>query len=199
MAGLDVIIDQIQMSSKQRIDEIQKASEAECAKVLEEANFTARKKQEEADKRAERYTLDIKDRAVSTAQLKIRQAILACKQELIAETIEKAKDRFYKMPDAEYFDALVSVVEKYANSGNGELCLSEKDLKRLPADFESRVNEVAKKKGGSLRVSANAADIEGGFILKYTSIEENCSVEALFDNSGEILVDILQKVLFSEK
>lgn len=199
MAGLDVIINQINMSSKSRIDEIQKSSDAECAGILNEAQSFAEKKRTEAEKRAERNVQEIKERAGSTAQLKIRQAVLACKQELIAATLEKAKESFYKMADAEYFNALVSIVETYATNGKGELYLSDKDLKRVPADFEGRINELAKKKGGELKLSADSTDIDGGFILKYDSVEENCSITALFDNSHEILVDLLQKLLFSKK
>ena len=199
MAGLDVIINQINTSSKERIDEIQKNSDAECSKILDEAKALAQKKQKDIDERVKRNVQDIQDRADSTAQLKKRQALLACKQELIASMIEKSKKYFYEMPDTEYFSALVSVVEKYANNGNGEVYLSDKDLKRVPADFENKINEAAKKKGGSLKISKETRDIKGGFILKYDAVEENCSIAALFDNSYEILVDKLQEVLFSKK
>lgn len=199
MAGLDVIINQINMSSKRRVDEIQTSSDAECAGILNEAQSFAEKKRAEAEKRAERNVQEIKERAGSTAQLKIRRAVLTCKQELITATLEKAKESFYQMADAEYFNALISIVENYADNGKGVLCLSDKDLKRVPADFESRVSEVAQKKGGSLKISADPVDIDGGFILKYDSVEENCSITALFDNSNEMLVDVLQKLLFSKK
>ena len=46
--------------------------------------------------------------------------------------------------------------------------------------------------------SVEAGDIiNGGFVLTYGGIEENCSIDALFDAAHEVLQDKVQEILFS--
>ena len=198
MAGVDVIISQIDNSSKEKIEQIRANSDRECSKIINEAEAEAKKRLAEAETRAKNESADIESRADSTAQLKIRQALLSCKQELISETIKKAKETILSKDVSEYFDILVKIAAKYGRSESGEMILSKADKSRVPSDFESRVNSALAERKGSLKLSDTTADINGGFILKYSQVEENCSVDALFDNSYDALVDKVNEVLFSK-
>ena len=80
---------------------------------------------------------------------------------------------------------------------DGILYLSEKDKKRIPAGFIEKLAGEAAKKGGTLALSDKAADIDGGFVLAYGGIDENCSVSALFEENAEELSDTVGKMLFS--
>ena len=48
-----------------------------------------------------------------------------------------------------------------------------------------------------LHISGDTRDIDGGFVLTYGGIEENCSIDALFDAAHEVLQDKVQEILFS--
>ena len=96
----------------------------------------------------------------------------------------------FALDDKAYFALLGKMVEKYAPEKSGKLLLSAKDLARMPADFA----EAAKKRG--LTVSDETRAIDGGFVLDYDGIEENCSFEALFYASQEALQDKVQEFLF---
>ena len=63
--------------------------------------------------------------------------------------------------------------------------------------FEDQLNAALKEKGAVLTVSEDTRDIDGGFVLTYGGIEENCSFEALFDSAHEVLQDKVQEILFS--
>ena len=39
--------------------------------------------------------------------------------------------------------------------------------------------------------------MDGGFILCYGGIEENCSFDAIFDSAREHLQDAVQRILFA--
>ena len=52
------------------------------------------------------------------------------------------------------------------------------------------------KEGAALTVSSETRDIDGGFVLTYGGIEENCSFDALFDSAHEMLQDKVQEILF---
>ena len=49
----------------------------------------------------------------------------------------------------------------------------------------------------SLHISDIPGKLDGGFILSYGEIEENCSIEALFDSERERLKDLVQEILFT--
>ncbi len=90
------------------------------------------------------------------SQLKRRQMILKKKQELIAETEDKALEAILSMPADEYFDAVVRMAVKNAQMGEGIISFGKKDLDRLPADFESRLS-AALPAGKTLKLSKEAA------------------------------------------
>jgi V/A-type H+-transporting ATPase subunit E len=55
---------------------------------------------------------------------------------------------------------------------------------------------LADKKNASLIISENTVTIDGGFILKYGDVEENCSFDALFSSAKEELSDRVNAILF---
>ena len=61
-----------------------------------------------------------------------------------------------------------------------------------------KVYEIAKKKGGSLELTETVPEgMDGGFILTYGGIEENCTIKAVFDAKREELADVVKRQLFS--
>ena len=77
---------------------------------------------------------------------------------------------------------------------SGELLLNQKDLQRLPSDFENRVREA----GLDARVSQTPADILGGFILKSGDIEENMDFAALLNARRDEIEDLINRDLFAK-
>lgn len=132
--------------------------------------------------------------ARSAAELAQRRAVLAAKQEIIGEAIESARQSIYKLPDSDYFALILKMISKFSLPQEGELLFSPADLGRLPASFET---SLAKSANGKLTVSRETRDIDGGFVLSYGGIEENCSIEALFYAARERLQDRVQELLFS--
>ena len=88
------------------------------------------------------------------------------------------------------------MLEKYAQPGDGIISFNAKDLKRMPKGFEAEMEKAAQKKGGSLKLSAEAKDMDGGFILVYGGVEENCTIRAMFDAKRDYLSDKVHEVLF---
>ena len=76
---------------------------------------------------------------------------------------------------------LLKMLGKYALPQDGEIFFSARDLKRMPAGFQDEVKKAAESKNGSLTVSEEGRNIENGFILAYGGIEENCTLQAMFD------------------
>ena len=93
---------------------------------------------------------------------------------------------------------LLRLAAAHALPQAGEMVLSPRDRERLPADFPGKLQEVLPE-GASLTISARTEPgIQGGFLLVYGGIEENCTFRALFDAKEEELQDLANRVLFSD-
>lgn len=92
---------------------------------------------------------------------------------------------------------LGKLAEKYAQPGDGVMYLSAADLARVPAYFRGTLADIGAKKGGSLTLSDESRDLNGGFVLAYGGIEENCTFEAMFEENKERLQDVVREKLFS--
>ena len=195
MAGLEKILEDIRLEAQGAADQI-------IAEAKEQADSVIALAQSEADKltgaekaRAAEEADRIMKRADSSAALRRQQMILAKKQELIGDVLKKAHRTMADLPDDEYFAAIKNLAARHAQQGSGQLCLSARDLARVPVGFEAELN-AALPQGADLRISGETRKIDGGFVLIYEGIEENCSFDAMFGASHEELTDLVQKVLF---
>lgn len=200
MAGLESIIGQIREASEETAAGIMREAEKEASRILEEAGQEAEKECAQIRQRSEREVKDILERGRSAAQLKLRRDILDKKQEIIGKILEEALFTVKHLEPEAYFDAIVRLAVQSAMEGEGILYFSEADKKRMPPDMEERLNAELWKRSGKkavLRISEETRPIEGGFVLRYDGIEENCSFDAMFDFAREQLQDAAQQVLFS--
>lgn len=198
MAGLDKILSQITAESDAAINEILSKAEKEAADIKAQAEKEANEAVEKINRESASRLSDQKSRAESAAALAKRQMLLGEKQKLIGEVIDKAKESFLNLSDKEYFDTLIKLVKNNALPQDGEIIFNEKDLKRLPSDFSSKVQAAAAERKGTLKVSNETRPIDGGFVLAYNGIEENCSISALFETNVEELQDKIQTLLFKQ-
>lgn len=198
MTGLDKMKSQI-------LDEAKAAAEDKIAEAKAQAEETIRSAKEDAAKQTESIlhkskndVSNYQERLESSIDLQKRTKILAAKQEVIAEVLEKARAKVEAMEAGEYFSMLLKMVEKYALAQDGEICLCAADLARLPDGFEAEVSRIAKEKGGSLKLSGEGKQIKNGFILVYGGVEENCTINAMFDAKKDELSDIVHRLVFSQ-
>ena len=198
MTGLDKMKSQI-------LDEAKAAAEGKIAEAKVQAEETIRSAKEDAAKQTESIlhkskndVSNYQERLESSIDLQKRTKILAAKQEVIAGVLEKARAKVEAMEAGEYFSMLLKMVEKYALAQDGEICLCAADLARLPEGFEAEVSRIAKEKGGSLKLSGEGKQIKNGFILVYGGVEENCTINAMFDAKKDELSDIVHRLVFSQ-
>ena len=197
MTGLEKMVNQIREEANASADSKKAVAAAEADRIKAAAEAEAEEKAAEIAQKSAADCAGYQERVKSSADLKRRTALLAAKQELISETIQKAYETFCNKDDAEYFEILKKMVEKFAAPQKGEISLNAQDLAKLPTGFETEVNEIAKKKGGALILAKTPANVEKGFILSYGGIEENCSFKAMFDAKKDDCQDLVQKILFS--
>ena len=193
MTGLEKIIEQIRADSDEICNKTKSEAEASAAQIIAQAQAEAEKVRETERERTAQQCANIAERAESGAELERRRARLSAKQELIAEMLANAKKAILELDDEEYFSVLYKMLKKFSSDEQGEIAFNARDLKRLPRDF---VDKAKKELALSLELSKTPVDIDGGFLLLYGGIEENCSFSAIFSGESERLSDLASKILF---
>lgn len=197
MTGLDKIISQILDDAGKEAEEAIKKAQNEADAILSEAEEACEKIRKEGDKKQEAAQTSYWERTKSSAELKKRQSVLFAKQQVISELLDKAYDALLSKGTEEYFALVRNMLDKFVLAKQGEIYFSKKDLDRMPEGFEAEIEKAAASKGGGLKLIKEPKDIDGGFILVYGGIEENCSFKALLSARRDELLDKAHAMLFS--
>ena len=205
MNGLDKIIAQILDDAKQESLAIQEKAAGEAETTLAAAGEKVKKLEEEQAKSAAQREKSYEERLRSSAALKKRQAILAAKQAIIEEALTvqyggsmnpKNAAELLAKPDEAYFAWMEQLLSRFVTDRAGEIYVSKRDLERMPDDFPAKIEKTAQEKGGSLVLKKEPREIDGGFVLVYGGVEENCSAGALFASQRDELADKVHAMLF---
>jgi V/A-type H+-transporting ATPase subunit E len=197
MTGLDKVLKAIEEEAQTGADviiaEAEKQSDAILAAARQEAESVC-------SRIAEKSEADVKaviSRSESAAALQEKKILLNAKQQMISNIITKARNSLAALPDSEFVEIILQMVKKYAHNKPGKILFSASDLKRLPKDFNERLKiALVGKSGAALTIAEESVSFNGGFLLVYGDIEENCSYDALFAAEKDILQDKVNSLLF---
>lgn len=198
MAGIEKMTEAIIADAKQEADSIiskaQSAANDEKDKAFEEISKESGRMSENLDRELE----DFRARAESARDLARRRMILEKKQEIIARMVEKIRLSLHDAESDNYFSQIYKMFEKYCRPEEGTMHLNSKDLGRVPSDFSTRIESIAKSKGGSVKIAQQPAPIEDGFVLVYGGTEENCTFRSLIESEKESLYDEINRMLWRD-
>lgn len=190
MNGLDRILAEIAQDAKTAADQKRDEAKASAQRILDRAREEAEAIEADAADRAELEYKRIVSRAHSTGEIAKKGVLLREKQKIIDDILKDAHVKLVGLSDAEYFAFMIRLLEKYASGEHGEVLLSQRDKSRVTAGFTA----AAEKK--NLRISEDTRNIDGGFVLSYGAIEENCSISALMESERDRLHDVVKGFLF---
>ena len=197
MTGLEKIKSQILDEAKAAADSKIAEAKAKADEIVAQAEADAKKISETIAHKSELDTVNYKERTAPSIDLQRRTKLLAAKQEMIQNVLDKAYQSLESMNEEEYFGVLLKLLTRYALPQDGEIFFSAGDLQRMSDDFKNAVENTARDKGGSLKISAEERKIENGFVLAYGGIEENCTLQAMFDEKKDELSDKVYHILFA--
>lgn len=195
MAGIDEILNMIELQQQQTENSIITAANRKAAAIANDGREKADEAYSDSLKSSKEKLAQSYENTISSIDAEMKRRVLACKVECIGAVIEKTLEKLDKLPNKEYFTVMERLLEKKLTSGDGVLSLSKRDLARA-GDFGKKAAELAKKAGGTVKLSDKAADIENGFILTYGLISENCSFRAMIEAEREGVRDTAAKALF---
>ena len=194
MKGTEKIIAHIGADAKTQADAILAQAEAKCAGIREGYEQQAKQAYAERIRAGVKANQDRLDSMERLAKMEGRKAILALKQDMVAESFDRACDQLVNLPTAEYGAFLAKLAVKASVTHDEEVVLNARDRKALG----DKVIEAANKAlgGGKLTLSKETGDFKGGLILRRGSIEANCTAELLVDLCREEMAAELAGVLF---
>lgn len=197
MTGLEKILKHIEDDAKAAANAVKTQADMDAAQIIAAAEAEKESKCAQIVQKSKSEVSAFLNRAESAALLQEKKLILNTKQQIIADVIEKAKVSLSGLSDEEYFEIIIQMVKKHALSRQGEILFSKSDKKRVPDKFNATLKKtLAEKEDALLTVSEQTCDIDGGFVLIYGDVEENCSFDALFLAARESLQDKVNALLF---
>lgn len=196
MSGLDDILNLIDMQQKEAENSIIQAALKKAETIKAGGEEKATNAYNSFMKNASADAEKDYENACSSADAEMKRRILNCKVKLIDKAVEKVLFKLDSLPPKEYFDLVLRFAERHIRPEKGNISLGKNDLSRITPDFESRLNEIAKIKGGDITLSEKPADIESGFILSYGLISENCSFRSILESEKDSVRDTAASFLF---
>lgn len=196
MSGLDKMKARILEEAESSARDILDRAGEEADRILREAGAAADAAAAEIAAGAVRDSLERKRRAGAAADMQRKQAVLAAKQEMIREVLREAYEEILGLEAERYFGLMEKLLKEYVLPEEGEICFNSRDLERMPEGFSGRIRTIAAEAGGSLTLSETPLDTDGGFLLVYGGIEENCTLKAVFSSRREELSDQVNRMLF---
>lgn len=197
MTGLENIIKGIEDEAKLLADDILKRAKYEADEITARAKQIAMNEVLSISDKSKKQIKFIEEKNKSFSEMKGKQIILQSKNDIINSVIKNAKSEILNMSDDNYFNFILKLVNKYLSPKSATIIFSNKDLNRMTYDFRNELISLAESKGSQLTISSSGADISGGFIISYGEIEENCSLDALFESFHADISDRISQVLFA--
>ncbi len=195
MKGTEKIIAHIQADAKAQADAILAQAEQQCASIREEFEKKAGELYGEKIRAGVKACQDQLDSQQRIAQMEAKKSLLAVKQEMVAESFDKARDQILNLPREQYIDFLAKLAAKASVSGDEEIVLNAADREAVGEQVVKAANE--KLNGGKLSLSQETGSFDGGLLLRRGNVEVNCTVELLVELCrGEMSAE-LASVLFA--
>ena len=195
MDGLENIIRKIGEDADLTAASIIKGAETKAESIIAEAEFSSDRAAEDIMAEAKAKSESMISKAHSSGELALKKKLLARKVEIIDSTISKAVENFLREDVSKYFDAMIRLAQKYVLDGKQDMVFCDRDMARLPADFEKNLKAVTGKDADiSIR---GGGSFDGGFLLISDDMVENCTISALVGDMDTEIRDELCKILFS--
>lgn len=195
MNGMEKITARMKEDAARSLSELNAQTERELRRIREESAVRAEKERETADERAHLAAQERYERLCSAAEMETRKLTLSAKQEVLAETYDRALEILCSMPREEYLSLLVHLLKAAGGKGDEKIALSAKDRDEMGETLVERAN---KELNAHYTLAGEAADIRGGLVLISEECDVNCSFETLLALSREKTERGAAKLLFVE-
>lgn len=195
MNGMEKITARMKEDAARSLSELNAQTEQELRRIREESAARAEKERETAGGHAHLAAQERYERLCSAAEMETRKLTLSAKQEVLAETYDRALEILCSMPREQYLSLLVRLLKAAGGKGDEKIALSAKDRDEMGETLVERAN---KELNAHYTLAGEAADIRAGLVLISEECDVNCSFETLLALSREKTERGAAKLLFVE-
>lgn len=194
MNGLERITSRIEAEAKAEADGIVDRGIREADAITASWRGRAEAEAREMVAKNEADAREREERLRSAAEMEARKAVLATKQELVEQAYARALDKLCAMEGDERVALLANLLARASSTGAEEAVFSTTDVKS--GDGAKAVEQANAASGKKLTLSAGAAPIRGGFILRDKKVEVDCAFETLVRLQKTQTAGAVAKLLF---
>ncbi|WP_294188718.1 V-type ATP synthase subunit E [uncultured Clostridium sp.] len=196
MASISNLTSKILRDAEERKENILASAEEEKNKILSKKVAKAKEIEKEIIHKAEVEAKSRKERILSSASLKVRNNKLCAKQEVIKEVFDKSIDVLSSITGDDFLRFIKHTILSLGEIGEQNLILNKEGLEVVDLTFIYDLNQALGEKG-NIKLSPNAGNFKGGFILESNGIEINNTYEALVSSLKDELEFEVARVLFN--
>lgn len=201
MADTQQLEQKIIDDAKERASQIITNAREQADGVLQEAQHRLDSEKQNLLKIAQKNADEEYDRAVAMGKMEIRKDVLAQKQSILDEVLNRSFESIINLPVNEYLEFLCRLAKDLIKTGDEEIILSENDKERIGKQFVEILNKQAliENRRGAIKLSNESRQMAGGFILRSGNVEINYSIEdVLKAKKSEIEIEVAN-ILFNEQ
>lgn len=185
MSKLESLTQRIMEDAKAKAESIMAEADRKSKSLLNTKIKEAQEKSEKLLEKANSEAAMVKDRVVSSAELKVRDEKLSAKQEILDTVFGMAKNKLEKLDDSQYGELLKKTLSNITIKGKANLI--------VPPSRKS----IAEKVSGEFAVTIDEKMLQG-FMIKDEDIVYNYTFESLVDEAREQLEGDIALELFKE-
>lgn len=197
MHNLDRLVARITSEARSKADDVLRDADARCAALADESRKKADETYRTAIDRATQSAALEERRAEISRSLDVRNAVLRAKGDLVDALIFEIPARIQALPDEQYLALMKKMMIAAAPDGKVEVVVAEPDRHRIDAAFVAAVQSELKGRGrdSALRLSTDTLNLAGGFILRASALEIDCSLDAILAAGYDELAPLVAKAL----
>ncbi len=222
MTGIDKITGKIISEAEADAAAIMSRAQERCAEIMFVSSAECEKIKAELEEKAQRDAESIISRAKSGAAMQKRNILLSAGREATDKVFRTAYKEILNLPEEKYCEVvarfIADAILMQMETEKTNIALYGEEEALLPEKYELIFNKNDKEKLSDailegvgrivigkmsredlqkLTVAEDTADIDGGVIVRFGSVECNCSIKTVFAQLRERLEGEISTMLFS--
>ena len=197
MHNLDRLVARIISEARSKADDILRDADARCAALAGEGGNKADEIYTAAIDRATQAAAEEERRAQISRSLDVRNAVLRAKGDMVDALIFEIPARIQALSDKEYLALMKKMMIDSAPEGHVEVVVARPDRGRIDAALVAAVQSelAARGRDSQLRLAGDTLKLTGGFILRASAVEIDCSLDAILAADGDELAPLVAEAL----
>lgn len=196
MNGIEKLTSRIAQDAEAEIQAITAQAEQEAAARLSAAQTQASQETELTLVKGRQEARERQQRLESMARMQTKQAILAAKQQVIAQAYDRAMETLCALPEEEMVPLLARLAAGAAETGREQLLLAPDQRAKYGQQVVSQANALLPQ--GQLTLGPADPSIRGGLILRSDAMDINCTFAALISQQRAGTTGTVAQLLFPQ-